>query len=60
MKEFLSSGYDYMINVTIKQGRLLSPDELWGDGSVYGHNRAVFNQLYSALKQLIEENNLFP
>ena len=32
-KEIISNCYDYIVNVTIKQKRLLPAIELYGDGS---------------------------
>jgi hypothetical protein len=49
--------YDYIVNVTVKQGKLLDVDLLYGDGSRFNNNRDLFNIVYNQIK-LILPNNL--
>jgi hypothetical protein len=49
--------YDYIVNVTIKQGKLLDVNLLYGDGSRFNNNRDLFNIVYNQIK-LILPNNL--
>jgi hypothetical protein len=57
MKNQIELIYDYIVNVTVKQGKLLDVDLLYGDGSRFNNNRDLFNIVYNQIK-LILPNNL--
>jgi hypothetical protein len=57
MKNQIELIYDYIVNVTIKQGKLLDIDLLYGDGSRFNNNKDLFNIVYNQIA-LILPNNL--
>jgi hypothetical protein len=57
MKNQIELIYDYIVNVTVKQGKLLDVDLLYGDGSRFNNNRDLFNIVYNQIA-LILPNNL--
>lgn len=46
--------YDYIVNVTITQGRLLSKRELYGDGSIHGFDKETFEYIYATIKHMLK------
>ena len=54
-KDYLSSGYDYIVNTVICQNRLLPKNVLYGDGSIFNNDRKMFDTLYDTIKELIEK-----
>jgi hypothetical protein len=56
--EIISNCYDYIVNVTIKQKRLLPVDYLYGDGSRWDNRKDIFMATYEQVKSLLKENNL--
>lgn len=56
--EILDKGYDHIVATVICQNRLLSKELLWGDGTIYGSNRELFEQLYSTIAEMIKNNEL--
>jgi len=56
--EIISNAYDYIVNTVICQKRLLSKDVLWGDGSIYGNSKEIFNAVYDAIDNGIKSNKL--
>ena len=57
-KDYLSNGYDYIINTVICQNKLLPKNVLYGDGSIFNNDRKMFDALYDTIKELIENNEL--
>jgi hypothetical protein len=57
-KEIISNCYDYIVNVTIKQKKLLPVDYLYGDGSRWAYRKDVFMATYKQVESLLKENNL--
>ena len=57
-KEIISNCYDYIVNVTIKQKRLLPATELYGDGSRWKYQKDIFIATYKQVESLLKENNL--
>jgi hypothetical protein len=57
-KEIISNCYDYIVNVTIKQKRLLPVDYLYGDGSRWDNRKDIFMITYKQVESLLKENNL--
>lgn len=57
-KEIISNCYDYIVNVTIKQKRLLPVDYLYGDGSRWKYQKDIFMATYKQIESLLKENNL--
>ena len=45
--------YDYITEVTIKQGKLLPENILYGDGSRWNNNRILFHTVYSEIKNYL-------
>jgi len=56
--EIISNCYDYIVNVTIKQKRLLPVNELYGDGSRWDNRKDIFMATYEQVKSILKENNL--
>ena len=56
--EIISNCYDYIVNVTIKQKRLLPVDYLYGDGSRWDNRKDIFMATYEQVKSILKENNL--
>jgi hypothetical protein len=56
--EIISNCYDYIVNVTIKQKRLLPVDYLYGDGSRWDNRKDIFMTTYKQVEILLKENNL--
>jgi hypothetical protein len=52
--KLVSKIYDYIVAVTIKQGRLLPIKDLYGDGTRWSHNYDVFSSVYNQIKLLIK------
>ena len=57
-KEIISNCYDYIVNVTIKQKKLLPVDYLYGDGSRWKYQKDIFMATYKQVESLLKENNL--
>ena len=57
-KEIISNCYDYIVNVTIKQKRLLPAIELYGDGSRWKYQKDIFMATYKQVESLLKENNI--
>ena len=53
-KELVSKIYDYIVAVTIKQGRLLPMKDLYGDGTRWNNNKKTFTVVYNQIKELIK------
>lgn len=58
MEKLISKIYDYIVDTTIAQNRLLDANTLYGDGSRFENNRILFDAVYNALQQSMKENNL--
>jgi hypothetical protein len=56
--EIILNCYDYIVNVTIKQKRLLPAIELYGDGSRWDNKKDIFMATYEQIKITLKENNL--
>ena len=56
--EIILNCYDYIVNVTIKQKRLLPAIELYGDGSRWDNRKDIFMATYEQIKITLKENNL--
>ena len=56
--EIISNCYDYIVNVTIKQKKLLPVDYLYGDGSRWDNRKDIFMATYEQVKSILKENNL--
>lgn len=54
LKELAGKMYDYIVDVTIKQGRLLPMRDLYGDGSRWKHERNLFKSVYESIKELLK------
>lgn len=54
-KEQISKTYDYIVSVTKFQNKLLRKDILWGDGSIHGFNKEIFNVTYDAIKETLKD-----
>lgn len=50
--------YDYIIEVTIKQDKLLPVNLLYGDGTRWNKDKHTFKTVYFAIKESLIENNL--
>ena len=48
-KDYLSSGYDYIVDTVICQNRLLPKNVLYGDGSIFNKDRKMFETLYQTI-----------
>lgn len=57
-KEIVSNCYDYIVNVTIKQKKLLPAVVLYGDGSRWKYQKDIFMATYKQIESLLKENNL--
>ena len=55
--EIISNCYDYIVNVTIKQKRLLPAIELYGDGSRWYNRKDIFMATYEQVKSILKANN---
>jgi len=51
-KQLTAKIYDYIVAVTIKQGKLLPPEILYGDGSRFNFNSKLFILVYEKIKDL--------
>lgn len=49
--------YDHITSVTIKQNRLLDLKTLYGDGSIYENNKYIFEVVYNAIKNELNEKS---
>lgn len=52
----IEKSYNYIAAVTIKQGRLLSKELLYGDGSIHGNNKQIFEAVYNSIKNYLQGN----
>lgn len=55
-KEIIESAYDYIVKVTMVQGKLLPADLLYGDGTRWQHRRDIFKATYNQIKNILELN----
>jgi hypothetical protein len=53
-RDLASKIYDYIVNVTIVQGRLLPMNDLYGDGTRWKKDKELFKLVYDQIKQLIK------
>lgn len=56
--ENISKIYDYIVNVTETQSRLLDEWILFGDGTRFNNDRKTFSVVYNYIKTAMIENNL--
>lgn len=50
--------YDFFVNTTINQNKVLDFDILYGDGSRWKNQKNECFTVYSCLKNIIEQNKL--
>jgi hypothetical protein len=46
--------YDYIALVSIRQGKLLPENLLYGDGSRWNYERDLFHLVYSKIQELLK------
>lgn len=54
-KEIISNIYNYIVNVTIVQKKLLPVEILYGDGTRWNKEKKIFEMVYFEIKKLINE-----
>ena len=52
--EQIAKTYDYIVAVTIRQNKLLPKTNLWGDGTIHGNNKEIFNSVYNQVEKLLK------
>jgi hypothetical protein len=52
-KELIGKIYDYIVAVTIKQGKLLPVEILYGDGSRFNNDSKLFILVYEKIKEIM-------
>lgn len=55
MSELINKCYDYIVEVTIKQGKLLDCRVLYGDGTRFKNNYKVFQATYNVIKETLNK-----
>lgn len=58
MQQKIGIIYDYIIDTTIKQKRLLPVSILYGDGTRFENDFNTFCAVYNAIKDTIKQNNI--
>ena len=58
IKDYLTSGYDYIVSTIKVQKRLTDKDSLYGDGTRFGRDRKMFDALYSQFENILSNNNI--
>lgn len=55
-KNLISDIYDYIVNVTIVQKKLLPVNLLYGDGTRWKHEKKIFETVYVEIEKLLKIN----
>jgi hypothetical protein len=57
-EEVISICYDYIVDVTIKQNKLLPMTVLYGDGSRWDDRKDIFTATYNQIESLLVSNKI--